>query len=131
MRKTTNFADNSVVLGVETPIKFAASEFFWTSNLLNSTHLRSIYLEYHLKYCVYIKVCVKIFIYCWVHKVYSDNHVKFIPQRFSFIGFCHLKLTATTIIIFKFASCFFLSIILVNVKCTIMIFVISSFQQTE
>ena len=63
---------------------------------MNSTRLRSVNLEYQLKCWVHIKDCVKIFIYCWVHKVYSDNRVKFIPHRLSFIPVCRLKLTVTT-----------------------------------
>ena len=101
MRKTTNFAENSVVLVVETPIYFAASKFCWISNLLNFTRLRSVYLEYQLKCCVHAKDCVKIFIYCWVHKVYSDNRLKFMLHRLSFIPVCRLKLTATTYKSFK------------------------------
>ena len=59
------------------------------------------YLEYQLKCCAHIKGCVKIFIYCWIHKVYSDNLVKFIPHRLSFIPVCRLKLIATAFKNFK------------------------------
>ena len=54
------------------------------------------YLEYPLKCCVHIKGCVKIFIYCWVYRVYSNNRIKFIHHHLSFISVCRLKLTATT-----------------------------------
>ena len=58
--------------------------------------LRWVYLEYQLNSCVDIKGCVKILIYCWVHKVCFNIHIKFIPHRLSFITVGHLKLTATT-----------------------------------
>ena len=57
-------------------------------------------LEYQLKSCVHIKGCVKIFIYCCVHKVYSDNRVRFIPHCLRFIPVCRLKLTATITSVF-------------------------------
>ena len=94
--RTTNSADNSAILAVEILISFAASEFCWISNLLNSARLSSVYLEYQLKCYVHTKGCVKIFIYCRVHKVYSNGRVKFILYFLSFIPFCRLKLTATT-----------------------------------
>ena len=54
--------------------------------------MRSVYLKYQLKSCVYLKGCVKIFIYCRVHKVYSNDRVKFLPHRLSFISVYRLKL---------------------------------------
>ena len=45
---------------------------------------------------VHIKGCVKIFIYCLVHKVYSNNCIKFILHHLSFMPIFRLKLTATT-----------------------------------
>ena len=60
-------------------------------------------MEYQLKCYIHIKGCVKIFIYCRVHTVYSNNRVKFIPHCLSFIPVCRLNLTATATYMYYFA----------------------------
>ena len=97
MRKTTNSANNSAVLaGYRNSDLVCCKWIFLNFQFVELYPFEVSIPGISVKVLCSYKSCVKIFIYFWVHKVYSNNHVKFIPHSFSFIPVCRLKLTATT-----------------------------------